>query len=231
MAKSADTRQGGRAADQSADFGRLAAEMLQNAPVMPLHPLMAHPAAAFATATAIGFGLSTQMAGAFWGALQGAVEATNRLAAALEEQAESAPQARTAPAKADGAGEAKPAEAASPVKAEVAAERAAGKAAPLRAKPNASAVREKAAPKQAKPVQRARRPSARADDLKRISGIGPKLETVLNGRGIRTFADIASWSDDDVKRIDAELGFEGRIARDDWVGQARSLAPKAPGRK
>jgi hypothetical protein len=53
--------------------------------LMPLAPLMVNPAAAMAAATAIGFGFSTQMAGAFFGALQGAMEASNKLAAALDE--------------------------------------------------------------------------------------------------------------------------------------------------
>lgn len=64
----------------------------------------------------------------------------------------------------------------------------------------------------------------RLDDLKKISGIGPKLEKALREMGCRTFADIAGWSDADVKRIDAELGLAGRISRDDWVGQAKALA-------
>lgn len=68
------------------------------------------------------------------------------------------------------------------------------------------------------------KPRARAaDDLKRISGIGPKLEQVLNGKGIRRFADIAAWSEADVARFDDELGFGGRILRDDWVKQAKAL--------
>ncbi|MBN9028352.1 MAG: 5' DNA nuclease [Rhizobiales bacterium] len=72
----------------------------------------------------------------------------------------------------------------------------------------------------AAPVRKAR---AVKDDLKQLSGIGPKLEQVLNGKGINRFADIAAWSDEDVRRIDAELGFDGRIGRDDWVGQAKAL--------
>ena len=46
--------------------------MLEECAGDAVHPLMAHPAAAMAAATAIGFGVSTQMAGAFFGALQGA---------------------------------------------------------------------------------------------------------------------------------------------------------------
>ena len=80
-----DSKTGEGAADFAADFGRLAAGMLESARAMPVHPLMAHPAAAFAAATAIGFGISTQMAGVFFGALQGALETANLAAAALDE--------------------------------------------------------------------------------------------------------------------------------------------------
>lgn len=65
---------------------------------------------------------------------------------------------------------------------------------------------------------------AAADDLKRISGIGPKLEQVLNGMGIRTYAQIAAWKVEDVAKVDDELKFGGRISRDNWVGQANKLA-------
>jgi NADH-quinone oxidoreductase subunit E len=62
-----------------------------------------------------------------------------------------------------------------------------------------------------------------ADDLKRISGIGPKLEQVLNGMGIRTYAQIAAWTVDDLAKVDDQLKLGGRISRDDWVGQANGL--------
>ena len=62
-----------------------------------------------------------------------------------------------------------------------------------------------------------------ADDLKRISGIGPKLEQVLNGMGIRTYAQIAAWTVDDLAKVDDQIKLGGRISRDDWVGQANGL--------
>lgn len=63
------------------------------------------------------------------------------------------------------------------------------------------------------------------DDLTRIKGVGPKLAALLREQGITGFAQIAAWTDDDIDRIDPTLGrFEGRIRRDDWVGQARLLA-------
>lgn len=68
------------------------------------------------------------------------------------------------------------------------------------------------------------------DDLKRISGVGPKLERLLNQNGIYYFWQVASWSSKDVTIIDEKLDvFKGRISRDNWVDQARTLkqAPDA----
>ena len=63
----------------------------------------------------------------------------------------------------------------------------------------------------------------KADDLKKISGIGPRLEKVLHSMGINTFADIAKWDDAEVVRIDEKLGLDHRIIRDGWVKQAKAL--------
>lgn len=63
------------------------------------------------------------------------------------------------------------------------------------------------------------------DDLGRIKGIGPKLKAVLASLGVTSFAQIAAWTDEDIARIDAQLGaFAGRARRDNWVEQARLLA-------
>lgn len=62
------------------------------------------------------------------------------------------------------------------------------------------------------------------DDLKAISGVGPKLEQVLNGLGIWTYAQVAAFGDGEVAWLDDHLGFRGRIGRDDWIGQAKALA-------
>lgn len=64
-----------------------------------------------------------------------------------------------------------------------------------------------------------------ADDLSRIKGVGPKLKTMLMSLGVTRFSQIAAWSNEDIDRIDAQLGqFEGRIRRDNWVAQAEFLA-------
>lgn len=63
-----------------------------------------------------------------------------------------------------------------------------------------------------------------ADDLKKINGVGPKLADALNGIGVYTFAQIASWSPEQVAWIDDNLvSFKGRIDRDNWVEQAQAL--------
>lgn len=65
---------------------------------------------------------------------------------------------------------------------------------------------------------------AAPDDLKLISGVGPKLEGVLNGLGIYTYAQVASWKKAERDWVDGYLKFKGRIERDDWVKQAKALA-------
>ena len=61
------------------------------------------------------------------------------------------------------------------------------------------------------------------DDLKRIKGIGEKLETVLNGMGVYFFRQIAAFSADDIAWLDSKLNFKGRIIRDRWVPQAEKF--------
>lgn len=62
------------------------------------------------------------------------------------------------------------------------------------------------------------------DDLKLIKGVGPKLESELNGMGIYTFAQVASLTEANLAWIDDNLStFKGRSVRDDWIGQASKL--------
>lgn len=63
-----------------------------------------------------------------------------------------------------------------------------------------------------------------ADDLKKIKGVGPKLEEVLHSMGFYHFDQIAGWSAEEVAWVDENLnGFRGRVTRDDWQSQAREL--------
>lgn len=67
-------------------------------------------------------------------------------------------------------------------------------------------------------------PQGEKDDLKKISGIGAKLEERLNELGIFHYEQIAHFSQDNIIWIDNHLSFKGRIKRDNWVGQAQILA-------
>ncbi len=66
-----------------------------------------------------------------------------------------------------------------------------------------------------------------ADDLKKISGVGPKLEGVLNGIGVFHFWQIAEWGPAEIEYMDDRLSFKGRIERDDWIKQAGEFAKAA----
>jgi predicted flap endonuclease-1-like 5' DNA nuclease len=68
-------------------------------------------------------------------------------------------------------------------------------------------------------------PEPEIDDLTRIKGIGPKVSSLLAQLGVTSFAQIASWTEADLARIDPQLGaFAGRPSRDKWIEQARLLA-------
>ena len=65
----------------------------------------------------------------------------------------------------------------------------------------------------------------RADDLKIIKGIGPKLEALCHHLGYYHFDQLAAWTPAEVAWVDDNLeGFKGRVTRDEWVSQARILA-------
>lgn len=67
----------------------------------------------------------------------------------------------------------------------------------------------------------------KADDLKRIRGIGKQNEGRLHGLGIWHFDQIAAWSADEALWVGGYLAFPGRIEREDWISQARILATGA----
>jgi predicted flap endonuclease-1-like 5' DNA nuclease len=63
-----------------------------------------------------------------------------------------------------------------------------------------------------------------ADDLTRMTGIGPKLSVALAERGVTRFAQIAAWTAQDLADVDAALSLKGRAVREAWVAQAKRLA-------
>ncbi|MFN3618989.1 hypothetical protein [Sphingorhabdus sp.] len=91
------------------------------------------------------------------------------------------------------------------------------------AKPASAKAKTEVAPKvkAAKPAAQAAVP----DNLELIKGLGPKVNNLLKGFGITSFAQVANWTADDVAEMDGKLGaFAGRIARDNWIDQAQLLA-------
>lgn len=70
-------------------------------------------------------------------------------------------------------------------------------------------------------------PAGAPDDLKKISGVGPVLEKKLNDLGITKFDQIASFSAEEIAKVDEVLNFKGRIEREDWVAQAKSFLAEA----
>lgn len=102
---------------------------------------------------------------------------------------------------------------------------AAAKSAPSAAKTRKAAPKKVAAkPKNDLASLLLSKPQGAADDLKKISGVGPKLENTLNQTGIFHFAQIARLSQKAIDELDDKLAFKGRVARDKWVEQAKALS-------
>ena len=88
--------------------------------------------------------------------------------------------------------------------------------------PNQTPQKVQPAGKKPKTLKAARKSGA--DDLKRIKGVGPKLEKLLNSLGFFHFDQVASWSENEMAWVDQNLeGFKGRATRDNWVAQAKEL--------
>ena len=164
--------------------------------------------------------------------LKGELDACGRARADLESRLRDAPSAKAGANKA-----ATPAPTAL-MSTQAAATSAATKAAPAKSaaakKPAATKTAAKPAAKAAAPkklaapaARKAATPQAatgKADNLRRLIGIGPVNERLLKGLGVTTYAQVAAWTAADVKRIEEVLNFDGRIAREKWIEQAKLLA-------
>ncbi len=88
-----------------------------------------------------------------------------------------------------------------------------------------------AAPAKAEPTGDAPKfldaPEGKADDLKKISGVGPVLEKKLNEIGIFHFSQIAAFTREQIEQVDDSLNFKGRIERDNWLEQAAEYAAES----
>jgi NADH-quinone oxidoreductase subunit E len=133
--------------------------------------------------------------------------------------------APTSGGKAKPAPKAKPAaKAKSAAKATAAVAKARPKPSKPAAKPATQAARKPVA-KDGKPEMLKKARAGGADDLKMIKGVGPKLEALLNKLGVYHFDQVAGWRKAEVSWVDEHLeGFKGRVSRDNWVSQAKTLA-------
>ena len=74
-----------------------------------------------------------------------------------------------------------------------------------------------------RPVSLSQPEDGGADDLTKISGVGPKLNSTLNDLGIYHYHQIAGFSRENVEWVDGYLSFKGRIDREEWIPQAKVL--------
>jgi predicted flap endonuclease-1-like 5' DNA nuclease len=146
--------------------------------------------------------------------------AAAKSAPAATKPAPAKPAAKAAPAKATTAKSAAP----KPAAAKPAASKpAAATASAAKSSPAPKAAAKKSAPAAAKPAA-AKPAAAKADNLRRLIGIGPVNEKLLKAQGVTTYAQIAAWTAADIKRIEDVMNFDGRIARERWIEQAKLLA-------
>ena len=62
------------------------------------------------------------------------------------------------------------------------------------------------------------------DNLTLIDGVGNAIERKLFKLGIFHFDQVAAWSEDEGVWVGNEIGFPGRVARENWIGEARIFA-------
>lgn len=72
-----------------------------------------------------------------------------------------------------------------------------------------------------------KKPKGQPDDLKLIPGISADLEVQLKKLNVLRFDQIAAFSDEDIANVDETLKLDGRIEKDDWIGQAQRLSAEA----
>ncbi len=68
---------------------------------------------------------------------------------------------------------------------------------------------------QAKPVQH--------KDLSAIKGVGPKIVEKLKAQGIESLEQIAKMQTEELKKLDKQIGGNGKALRDGWIAQANNF--------
>jgi len=89
----------------------------------------------------------------------------------------------------------------------------------------------KAAPKpKAAGTAKAASAAEQGDDLTKIKGLGDKMSQKLADMGIQSFQQLSEIALDQMEVMDKQLGAQGRMLRDDWVGQAKELTEQMAGK-
>jgi len=70
-------------------------------------------------------------------------------------------------------------------------------------------------------------PRGAPDDLAKLTGVGPQMVKRLNEHGVYHYWQLAALTDAEAEKLDADLKLNGRVARDHWVEQARTLLAAA----
>jgi large subunit ribosomal protein L19 len=68
-----------------------------------------------------------------------------------------------------------------------------------------------------------KKPKGEPDDLTKIKGVSADLAGRLGTIGVIKYEQIANFSDDDIANVDEALSLQGRLEKEDWVGQAQKL--------
>ncbi|HEY1736269.1 MAG TPA: 30S ribosomal protein S2 [Methylovirgula sp.] len=67
-------------------------------------------------------------------------------------------------------------------------------------------------------------PRGAPDDLAKLHGVGPQIVKKLNAAGIFHYWQIGAMTPEDAGTVDRDLKLGGKIERDGWIAQARTLA-------
>ncbi len=92
---------------------------------------------------------------------------------------------------------------------------------------NTPAANSNVAEEQTENFEQITAPRGAPDDLTKLTGVGPQLEKKLNDAGIYHYWQLAAMKPEDVTKVDGDLKLHGRIDRDNWIAQARSLIEAA----
>lgn len=188
----------------------------------------ASPVEFMTAATAAGLAVGAQFANVFFGMMQATLDAANKSPASSDYGVKKEAAPDVTPSQADDADAAVAGvQAVEPAATQAKAKKVSPRKAKV-AKPNVVQTAQGSKTSAGEVARQKRKAAVRkrlqaGDDLKKISGIGPKLESLLNGMGISRYSDIAGWSDKDVEHIDRELGLDGRVNKDGWIAQAKAL--------